>query len=190
MKRFLVLALGGLVGLSLIPAASAGGKKQSVEGSIVVPAPFFGDVNSCYSGLHRRISVLSQGQVNGLVGFDFEVDKATWGGKFKLEPTDGLGEVDLDITFYPEFGTPEQALDTAYAPPTVAYDERAPGGEAGVVPPDMNKAIVCMWAGESHQGGASTFTYTAAAPAKKKKKRLSRASTSHPEPPPRRGLCS
>ena len=168
MRKATGIILAGLLALSLIPGAATAGGAQHVDGSIAMMAPFSsteGVAISCYSGLHRRINVVAQGHVNGVVGYHFDVDKKTWGGKFKLDVTGGQGDVDLDITYYPEFGTVEQAADTTYAPPTVAYEERGPGGEAGVVPKGMNKAIVCMY-----QGAAAEFSYHALPPKKKKKK--------------------
>lgn len=170
MRKVVGVVAAGAVAASLMAPAQARQAKQEVTGTIALPAPFVaGDVNSCYSGLHRRTAVITQEQVNGIVGYHFDIDPATWGGKFTLEVTDGQGDIDFDITFYTEFGTPEQAADTAYAPVNVSYEEREPGGEVGTVPPEMNKAIVCMWAGESHQGFGGTFAYTATPPKKKKK---------------------
>lgn len=145
-----------LIAASFGGAASAAPKQQTVEGSVAMMAPFPADLTSCYSGLHRRLAVVTQEQVNGVVGFHFDVDPATAKKPFKLEVTGGQGAVDLDISFYTEFGTVEQATDTAYAPANVAFEEREPGGEAGIVPEGMTKAIVCMYDGQ-----ASTFTYTA-----------------------------
>ncbi|MGH2753763.1 MAG: hypothetical protein ACRDLB_04960 [Actinomycetota bacterium] len=85
--------------------------------------------------------------MNGVVGFHFDVDPATWKKKFRLTPAEGEA-ADIDITFYAEFGTPEQATDTAYAPANFSYEERNEEGEFGKVPPDMNKAIVCMKVGQ------------------------------------------
>ncbi|MDQ3963173.1 MAG: hypothetical protein M3277_04560 [Actinomycetota bacterium] len=159
MKKLIALLSTSLVVVGVLGApTTAAPKKQVVEGTILMRAPFVaGDINSCYSGLHRRSAVLTQEMVNGVVGFHFDLDPATYGNKFKLEVTGGQGEVDFDIIFYPEFGTPEQATDTGYAPPTVSFEERKPGGEKGVVPKEgFKKAIVCMW-----DGFDGSFTYTA-----------------------------
>ncbi len=137
-------------------AAKPPPKKQVVEGRILMMAPFPLDLNSCYAGAHRRAAVVTQGNNNQLIGFHFDIDPATNKKPFTLEVTGGQGDVDLDITFYTEFGTVEQATDTAYAPPNQSFGTREPGGEAGIVPPTMKKAIVCMWAGAN-----ATFTYTA-----------------------------
>ena len=170
MKRFVTLALSALLVGSLLNPASAGAKKQVVEGSIAAPAPFTDD-SGCYAGLHRRLAVVTQEQVNGLIGYHFDIDPATWGGKFKLEPTGGQGDVDLDIYFYQQLGTVEQvATDPqgAGSPAVVQINTREPGGEVGTVPPDFTKVIVCMYGGQQGAGAGATFTYTATPPKKKK----------------------
>ncbi|MGI8773860.1 MAG: hypothetical protein ACR2KQ_02415 [Actinomycetota bacterium] len=155
MKKIVMLVLLALVAAALVPGPAVAGKKkkkppvrQEVSGHIALQAPpsdATSDPNGCYSGVHRRIAVATQEQVNGVVGFHFDVDPETWNKKFRLTPAKA---VDIDITFYTEFGTLEQATDIAYAPPTVGYAERNTDGEFGKIPPDMNKAIVCMKAGE------------------------------------------
>lgn len=159
MKKTVGIAAAALMGLSLVGGTSAAAPKQQVvEGSIAMMAPFYGDTfATCYSGLHRRTSVISGGQNNGIVGFEFDVDKATIGKPFVLEVTGGQANVDLDITFYTDFGTVEQATDTSYAPANYGFEERAAGGESGVIPKGpWTKAIVCM-----HTGAGAEFTYTA-----------------------------
>ncbi len=159
MKKVITLGLAALVAGSLVPASATAGKpkQQKVEGKIAMMAPYAGSgLATCYAGLHRRTAILSQERVNGVVGYHFDVEPATIGKPFVLEVTGGQGGVDLDITFYTEFGTVEQATDTAYAPSNYGYETRAAGGEAGTVPEGMTKAIVCM-----HTGAGATFTYTA-----------------------------
>jgi len=161
MKRFAVIVMTGALVLALVPDAGAGkGKKQKVEGSIALPAPH---PDGCYSGLHRRLMIVTQDQgPNGVIGYDFDIDKKTWSKPFVLKVTGGQGTVDLDITFYTEFGTVEQAADTQYAPGNIAYDTREAGGEAGTVPPQMKRAIVCLYAGSAGYGGMNAgFTYVA-----------------------------
>lgn len=156
MKKIFALATSGLVVLALLGGgASAAPKQQVVEGSIALMAPFT-DLAGCYAGLHRRTAVVTQEMVNGVVGYHFDVDKTTWGKNFRLEVTGGQQAPDIDIIFYPEFGTVEQATDTGYAPPTVKFEDRSPDGEAGVVPKTFNKAIVCMFS-----GAGATFKYSA-----------------------------
>lgn len=162
MKKIVGLTLSAVLGISMLTGPSnAAPKQQTVEGDIAMMAPFYGDTfATCYSGGHRRASVLSGGATNGIVGFEFDVDPATIGKPFVLEPTGGQGDVDLDITFYTEFGTTEQALDRAHAPANYSFEERGAGGESGIIPKTAGlkwtKAIVCM-----HTGAGATFTYTA-----------------------------
>lgn len=166
MKRTVLASIAALLAIGALPASAAGGKKQTVTGSIVAMARHT-EPTSCYPGLHRRINVIGQESVQGVVGYHFDIDKKTWNKPFVLEPTGGQGvqgEVDLNITFYTEFGTVEQATDTAYAPPTYAFEHVAPGGESGKVPKEMNRAIVCAF-----DGANVTFEYVAGAGVKVKK---------------------
>ncbi len=166
MKKIVLAAIGSLLVVGALPASAAGGKKQEVSGMVVSMARHT-EPTSCYPGLHRRINVIGQGSVQGVVGYHFDIDKATWNKPFVLEPTGGQGiegEVDLNITFYTDFGTVEQAADTAYAPPSYAYEHDTPGGESGKVPKEMNRAIVCAF-----DGANVTFDYVAGAGVKVKK---------------------
>ena len=165
MKKLIGLGAAVLVALTLVPgsAVAAKGKTQEVEGSIALPAPYTDD-SGCYAGLHRRLSILSSGQANGIIGFEFDVDPATWNKNFVLEATGGQGDVDLDIYFYSEFGTLDDVVNdpqNAGSPYTIQYNTREPGGEAAKVPADMNKVIVCMYGGAQGGGGGASFTYTA-----------------------------
>lgn len=173
MKRTLTIGLAGLLAASLLSPASAGaGPVQEVDGIVAAPAPFTDD-SGCFAGLQRRVAIVSQEQVNGVVGYNFDIDKASWGGKFTLEAVDGIGDVDFDILFYGEFGTMDDVINDpggAGAPVSVGFQTREPGGEAGIVPKDMNKAIVCIYAGQQGGGAGGTFHYAASAPVKKKKK--------------------
>ena len=169
MKKLMIVGLVALVALAMLPGGAMAGKKkkkkpvhQMVDGSVLMRAPWAGDqLASCYTGGHRRVAVLSGEAVNGDIGYHFDVDPKTAGQPFELEVTGGQGDVDFDITFYTEFGTQEQATDTAYAPANIGFEERGPGGEVGEVPVGMEKAIVCMYDGYN-----ATFTYsTGMAPA-------------------------
>jgi hypothetical protein len=167
MKKLItgLVALGLLAGAQLAPASAGKAKPQVVDGSIALPAPFTDD-SGCYAGLHRRLMIVSSeaAPANGLIGYSFDVDKATWGGKFALEPTGGQGDVDLDIYFYAEFGTTDDVVNDpagAGAPVSMQFNTREPGGEAGVVPATFNKVIVCMYGGQMGGGAGATFTYTA-----------------------------
>ena len=161
MKKIVSLLAVGLLVAVFVPGNAVAAKKgvtQTVEGHIALQAPpaeATSNPNGCYAGVHRRIAVVSQEQVNGVVGFHFDVDPKTWGKKFRLTPGSA---VDIDITFYSEFGTLDQATDTGFAPSNVGFEERNNDGEFGVVPRDMNKAIVCMKTGNN-----ANFTYVAGA---------------------------
>lgn len=170
MKKVMTIGLAALMAASLLSSASAAPKKQVVDGVVALPAPFVDD-SGCFAGLHRRMAIATQENVNGVLGFHFDIDKATAGGKFKLEPTGGQGHIDFDILFYEKFGTIEDVVGDpagAGAPATVGFQTREAGGEAGVVPAGMPKAIVCMYGGQQGTGVGGTFTYTATPPKKKK----------------------
>lgn len=156
------LLAGALFASAPVGAKGKKNKKQKVEGVIAAPAPFPADPNSCYSGLHRRLAIFGGDAVSGPVGYSFSVSKKTWKKPFVLKVTGGEG-VDLDMTYYTEYGTPEQAADPAYAPPSQSFEKRAPGGETGIVPKGFKKVIVCM-----QSGAGATFTYTAGKGVKKK----------------------
>jgi len=136
---------------------SGGTGTQEVTGEIQQPAYYF-DPNTqevtCYSGKHRRGAVLTDGANQGVDGYHFDVDQKTIGKNFVLTADGGEGTPDLDITFYDEFGTPEQLADPTYAPVSVAFETRGPGGETGTVPAGMKLAIVCML-----DGANVPFTY-------------------------------
>ncbi|MDQ3957264.1 MAG: hypothetical protein M3273_02960 [Actinomycetota bacterium] len=158
------LALAGLLAASLLPNASAAPPKQEVSGSVALPAPYT-DNSGCYAGLHRRMAILTQERVNGVIGFHFDIDPSTLGKPFVMEPTGGQGDVDLDIYFYQKFGTVEDVVGdplNAGAPVTVQFNTREPGGESGIVPKgDFTKVIVCMYGGDMGAGAGATFDYEA-----------------------------
>jgi hypothetical protein len=164
MKKLITAALAVLMVAALVPQAIAGKKpKQTVEGQIALPAPYTDD-SGCYAGLHRRMAILTQEQVNGVIGYHFDIDKKTWNKPFKLVAEGGQGHIDLDIYFYSQFGTPEDVagdpLNTG-SPATIQYNTREAGGEKGKVPATFTKAIVCLYSGGAGQGGGASFTYTA-----------------------------
>lgn len=151
MKRIIVFALAALLLGGAVPATASKAKKtkQTQEGSVALAAQYTD--GSCFFGLHRRLNLVAQRQAQGIVGFDFDVDAKTGGGKFKLIPSDE--SADLDISFYQSIGDPS---DPAGAPANIPFETREPGGESGVVPPGYPIAIVCMVS-----GGNVDFTYTA-----------------------------
>lgn len=165
--RKLIAALSGVVIAASIVAGSAAAapKKQQVEGSIVLPAPFTDD-SGCFSGVHRRANAVAMGNHNGVIGYSFPVDKATWKKPFKLDVSGGQGGyIDMDITFYL---APLTTLDDVVAaggdppaPPAVSVATRKAGGESGVVPKGAIDVIVCMYGGPSGVGFAADFTYAA-----------------------------
>lgn len=162
MKKLFGVALAAVMALSLVsgPAVAGKGKKQEVEGSIALAARH---PDGCYSGVHRRVQALAMQNANGLFGYDFDVDKATWNKPFVLELVSGLGTVDLDITYY--LGERTKAEDfqdgDPAVPPTVAYETHEEGGEADIVPEGAVWAIVCIYESENGVGFGADFTYVA-----------------------------
>ena len=152
MKKLIASMALAALAASLFSGAALAKKAahQHVDGHIISQAPpsdATDNPNGCYSGVHRRTAVVTQEQVNGVVGFHFDIDPGTWKKKFRLTPAEGE-TADIDITFYSEFGTPEQATETSYAPVNYSFEERNQDGEFGKVPPDVTKAIVCMKEGQ------------------------------------------
>ena len=164
MRKTIALLLAAALGLAIFPATAGAGKpKQTEEGMILLPAPFTDD-SGCFAGLHRRAAIATQENADGIIGWDFDIDPKTWNKKFTLEPSGGLGTVDMDILFYSEFGTIEDVVSDpggAGAPSSIGFQTREAGGESGKVPAKFNKAIVCIYSGALYQGGGANFTYTA-----------------------------
>lgn len=171
MKNLVTVALASMLAASLLAPASAAAKKQVIEGTIAAPARH---PDGCYTGLSRHLWSLAGDSANGAVGWVFDVDKATWKGKFTLEPTGGVGTVDLDLTYYyGDFASTEEFLanPAPAAPATAEYETHEGPGESGIVPEGAIKAIICVFAGEGGQASADVpFTYEATAPVKKKKR--------------------
>ena len=168
MKKLIAIGVIALIALPLGSAAHAGKKKapiQTVEGSIALPAPFAqGTFDGCWGGLTRRGTGNTNGAVNGVTGYLFDIDPKTWNKPFVLEATGGEGTVDLDLFMYIHYPPPEETQNDPVnggVPVSVDYQTREAGGEAGKVPPQTTKAIVCMYAGPEYQGFNSTFTYNA-----------------------------
>ena len=164
MKRFIGLTGAAVLALALLgPGATAGkGAHQHVEGDILMMAPFVSEaeqLQSCYAGVHRRLSLVGGEQVQGIVGWHFEVDPGTYNKKFKLDVTAGSA-IDLDLTFYLSgLGSIEDhANNPPYGStlPVVNFEERDDKGEKGIVPKDATHAIVCMFEGQN-----ASFSYMA-----------------------------
>lgn len=132
---------------SSLRAAPAPG--QRVDGSIrlALPHPVYED--GCLGfGAQYQIAWLQRPEVNGVVGFQFELDERTWGKRYRLVPSDDTA--DLDIAFFPRFQplvVTEDYVDDA---------TRGPGGETGIVPSGMTVALVCLYSGSE-----VSFRYTA-----------------------------
>lgn len=172
MKHLISLALAAVLVMTLAPGAGAVAGPQKEEGSVLLagPGPNGETTGGCWTGWARRTWIFSGGATGGPFGHMFEIDKKTWGGKFKIEVTGGAaGTEDLDVTFYANPGTIDPA-DPAMQGGIVesgSYLNREPGGEAGTVPPTATVALVCLAIGT---GADAQFTYTATPPKKKKKK--------------------
>lgn len=152
MKKLIALLLAASLAGALFAAPATAGKrkkgkkgtKQEYVGTIMLPAPYPTD-NTCYSRGERMIALAGVEQASGYVGSHFDINPKTWGQKFQLHVMGGSADVDLDIIFYAAYGDP---ADPTAVPAYVAYETREPGGEAATVPEGMEKAIVCMAAGQ------------------------------------------
>lgn len=169
MKKLAITALAVVTAAALLPIGTAGAagkkhKQQTVEGNILLPAPFLND-SGCYAGLYRRHNAFTMGAGQGSNGYHFEVDEKTWKKPFVLETTGGQGHVDLDIYFYLDDLTTAEDFITQGgdpAPPAaISYNTREAGGEADLVPEMAENVIVCMYGGGQGTGFGASFTYTA-----------------------------
>lgn len=170
MKKLIAIGIAVLVVVPLVGGVAQAGKKkkapvQTVDGSVALPAPFAqGTFDGCWGGLTRRTSGQTGGAVNGVTGYYFDIDSKSWNKPFKLEVTGGEGTVDLDLFLYMHYPPPEETVSDPVnggTPSSIDFKTREEGGEAGKVPPNTTKAIVCMYGGPSHYGYDATFTYTA-----------------------------
>lgn len=169
MRKIIGIAASGVMAFSLLGAgATAAPKRQTVEGTIALPAPFAqGTFDGCWGGANRRVTSLSGDSgspANGAIGYRFEVDKATWNKPFKLEVTGGEGTVDLDLFLYIVMPPAEATLDDPVnggTPVSIDFGTRKEGGEKGIVPKGAVEGIVCMYGGPEYFGYNASFTYTA-----------------------------
>lgn len=144
--------------LAVTPLASARElPAQEESGTVLFPTPHPQDPTICFQGIGRRINMATAGVVSGPFGEIFDIDKATWGGKFKLTTTSALsGSADLDIYFFADFGDPVD--DPSMNSPIILnqYQKRNDKGEVGIVPPQSTKAIACLF-----EGFGASFDYKA-----------------------------
>lgn len=173
MKRTFALALVATLFAALAPGAQAGAvPPQKQEGNVMLagPGPNGETTGGCWTGWARRAWIFSGGATAGPLGSMFEIDKSTWGGKFKLEVTGGaMGTEDLDMTFYANPGTVDPVNDPAQQgggiSETGSYLTREAGGEVGTVPPGSTVVLICL---AITTGANADYTYTATPPKKKK----------------------
>ncbi len=173
MRRMITLVLAAALLAAVSPVAghagaAAGPQKESGSVLLPGPGPNGGTGDGCWTGHARRAWIFTGGATSGPMGYIFEIDKSTWGGKFKLEVTSGvMGTEDLDMTFYAKPGTVDPVNDPAQQGGIVetgSYLTREPGGETGTVPPTSTLVLICLGTGT---GFDAEFEYTATPPKKK-----------------------
>lgn len=174
MKRVTIALLASALLAHLIPAPAAAVPaklaSQQESGTVLLPGPGPNGetTGGCWTGWSRRAWIISGGATAGPFGSMFEIDKATWGGKFKLDVVSGAaGTEDLDVTFYADPGKVDPADPAMQGGiyETGAYLNRTSGGETGTVPPQTTVALVCLAIGT---GADADWEYEAK-PVKKKK---------------------
>jgi hypothetical protein len=141
----------GLFSSSAIAAKKKKGTKQEYVATVMLPTPYPAD-GTCYTRGERMLAQTGNDSVNGFVGAHFNIDPRTYGQKFQLHVLSGGADADLDIVYYAGYG---DTADPTTVPAYVAFENRQAGGEEGVVPAGMTKAIVCMAAGQNAE-----FHYT------------------------------
>lgn len=173
MKHALALGLVATLVAALSPLSAHAGVAgpQKEEGNVLLPGPGPNGetTGGCWTGWPRRAWIFSGGATAGPLGSIFEIDKATWNSKFKLEVTGGVqGTEDLDMTFYADPGKvdPQDPAQQGGIVETGAYLTREAGGEVGTVPPGSNLVLICLGIGT---GADADWSYTATPPKKKKK---------------------
>lgn len=171
MKRIVTLVLAASLVAAAAPlSAQAKPAPQKEEGTVILPGPGpNGEVTGgCWTGWGRRFWIFSGGTTSGPFASMFEIDEATWNGKFKLEVTGGGGggTEDLDITFYAKTGQidPTDPAQQGGIQEAGSYRRREAGGETGIVPPSATVALVCLGVGTGYN---ASWAYTATPPKKK-----------------------
>ncbi|MGH2756576.1 MAG: hypothetical protein ACRDI3_02175 [Actinomycetota bacterium] len=162
MRKTLAVIAAGAIAVTLLGAPSgAAPKQQKFEGSILLPARH---PDGCYTGLQRHWTSITEGAINGVLGYTFEVEKGTWNKPFKLTATDGVGTIDLDVVYYyGEFATRDEFIaDPAPAAPgSIGFEDHTSPDEAGKVPNGAIMAIICLYASEAGAAGNVSFSYAA-----------------------------
>lgn len=165
-RKVAAVAVGATLMVAPVADARPSAGPQEESGQVLGATPHPQDPSICFQGIARRMNIFAQGNYNGPVfGSIFDVDEATWGGKFKLAITDSaMGSEDIDLYFYKDFG-PWIPDDPIANSPTIlgTFQERNTEGEAGVVPAESVKALVCLYS-----GAEASWEYEAT-PAKVKK---------------------
>ena len=174
MKRAITLVMAAILVAALAPVSASAGAStppQEETGTVILPGPGPNGetTGGCWTGWARRFWIFSGGATSGPFGSMIEIDKSTWGGKFKLEVLGGAsGTEDLDVTYYVDPGKIDPA-DPAMQGGIIessSYLTREAGGEVGTVPPESTLALVCLAIGT---GANAEWSYTATPPKKKKK---------------------
>lgn len=165
MKRVITLVLVAalVAAFSPVSAEAGGAPPQKEEGNVLLPGPGPNGetTGGCWTGWPRRFWIFTGGATAGPFGSMIEIDKKTWGGKFKLDVVSGAqGTEDLDLTFYVDPGKVDP-MDPAQQGGIVqssAYLTREPGGESGTVPPKATLGLICLAIGS---GFNADWSYTA-----------------------------
>lgn len=153
--------------LSVGNAGAARVQPQEESGSIMLPSPSPNAGEGCWPGTPRRAYIISQGQTAGPAGSVIEIDPSTWGGKFTLKATGSTGSEDVDMHFFVDIGKVDPTDPTMMnVVSSSTYQDKEPGGEAGLVPPQAKHVVLCLVPGT---GAEVEWTYKALPPAKKKK---------------------
>lgn len=139
----------------LLTGSMAAAQPGPREGSVLLPAPGPGSSGGCSPHYARAAYLASGGSLPSPFGSAVPIDRSEWNGEFELDVARGrIGTEDLDVHFFR--GSPA-ATEAVHA-----FEGRGRGGEAGVVPPGVEHAIVCLSPGS---GFDAAWTYEARPPA-------------------------